>query len=183
MQSIFLDQYFFQINILLQRVLYLSSPSSPLFTHLFQTFKLVLQEWVVRTPSLQLPFVCTVLDKWNCSWQFGRQTFLSNKVLVTCYCSAFLEELSCCFLLLCKCKWFIAENLKNTILDLVPVAALIKTFTKLQHFLSGRILPHFCKVLSASSSGGLLPEGRGTGAEHLCKAGRVLSLRTCPQCT
>lgn len=38
-------------------------------------------------------------------------------------------------------------------------------------------------MLSVSSSGGLLPEGRGTGAEHHCKAGRVLSLRTCPHCT
>lgn len=98
---------------------------------------------------LQLPFVCTVLEEWNCSWEFGRQTVLSNKikVLVTCYCSPSLEELSCCFLLPCNCKWFIAENLKNTVLDHVFVAALIKIFTKLQHFLSSRMLSNFCKVL------------------------------------
>lgn len=102
---------------------------------------------------------------------------------MTCYCSASLEELSCCFLLLCSCKWFIAENLKNTVLDHVLVAALIKIFTELQHFLSSRMLYHFCKVLSVSSSGGLLPEGGEQGAEHHCKVDGVLSLRTCPHCT
>lgn len=51
--------------------------------------------------------------------------------------------------------------MKNTVLDHILVAALIKVFTKIQHFLSSGMLSHFCKVLSVNSSGGLLPEGRG----------------------